>query len=591
MTGRPESPKTLARVRTPIAGASLRGIAATGRRRIAPLTVAVLLAACASLDPPARVPATYQPVAGLGESRFAVTAGDAQARALFGHGLQLLYAFEHAQAARVFRAALARDPTCAMCAWGVALAQAPNINNDNRGPVGDIRRHIARAQAAAAGVTSLERALIDAMAVRYGRADEREQRAWEARGVAMCAGRPTERSVDAQELAYAAAMADVVQRFGDDPDVVTLYADAVMTTSPWDWWDRKTGAPTGAMADVVARLRTASERHPQHTGAMHLLIHAAEQSPAPGQAEAAADRLARIAPGAPHLVHMPSHIYQHLGRFADATRVNQEALEVQKRYDAALAAQGVSQRAGGWDYHHQHFLWFAALKEGRFELALATARAFEQRFSAIPGGHGEYALMLAPLTALRAQQWDEVLARPAAPPGLGVAEAFRHAARAIALARTGRPASAQKELAEFDSLMDLGTVRRARLFREPAPELLRVAGAWARGEIARAEGRHEAAIAALRQAADWDDEAGGEPPRLAASGRLALVGALLAAGRHEEAAKETAATVKHYGPNAWTQMAELRLAQARGDSAQAAAASERLRVMWQAADRADLPAL
>jgi len=228
---------------------------------------ASLLVACASLEdkPPAT---SITPMPGLGGSTFKVTARDEQARAWFAQGLQLAYAFEHAEAARVFRAALARDPTCAICAWGLAYSLGPNINNSDRGPVRDIRRYIERAQ---------------------------------------------------------------------------------------------------------------------HTGALHFYVHVAEHSPDARQAETAADGLGAAAPESPHLVHMGSHIYKNIGRFADGSRANEQALEVQKRFDAVLKAQGV-QRSGRWDAHHLHFLWYAALMEGRTGLSLRTAREYAQRFGNQDGG-------------------------------------------------------------------------------------------------------------------------------------------------------------------------------------------------------------
>ena len=199
------------------------------KHALSALAAAALLASCATLDdqPPAQ---TVTPMPGLGTATFAVTARDPEARAWFAQGLQLLWAFEHPEAVRVFRAALARDPGCAMCAWGVAYALGPNINNPERGPERDIRRYIERAQQAAANATPVERALIQAFAVRYGRGPEREQKLYEAQGASMCSGRKPERDVSPQDMAYAAAMAEVLRQFPDHPDVVTLYADAVMTT-------------------------------------------------------------------------------------------------------------------------------------------------------------------------------------------------------------------------------------------------------------------------------------------------------------------------------------------------------------------------
>src|SRR5215470_14645811 len=90
-----------------------------------------------------------------GTSTFAVTAQDDEARRLFRQGLQLDYAFEHAEAARAFRAAFARDATCAMCAWGVAYALSPKINAPERRNEAEIRRYLARARAAASNTTPI----------------------------------------------------------------------------------------------------------------------------------------------------------------------------------------------------------------------------------------------------------------------------------------------------------------------------------------------------------------------------------------------------------------------------------------------------
>lgn len=549
---------------------------------------AALLAACASFDA-RQPPGPVTPMSGLGESAFAVTARDEQARAWFAQGLLLSYAFEHAEAARVFRAALARDPGCAMCAWGVAYALGPNINESDRGPVREIRRYLAHAQQAAAGATPKERALIDALAVRYGRADERAQRSYEALGRAMCSARRVERDVDPQEAAYAAAMTDVVARYPDDPDVVTLYADAVMSTMPWDWWDTKTGQANGAVADVIARLADITRRHPRHTGALHFYVHVAEHSPDPRQAEAAADALGVVAPGAPHLVHMGSHVYKNIGRFADGTRANEQALEVQQRFDAALEAQGVK-RSGRWDRHHLHFLWYSALMEGRTALSLRTARELARRYGGVGDGEGEYARLLPLATLVRLERWDEVLAEPAPAQGLGLHEAYAAFARGMAYARTGRLPQARAELAEVERLQALGTLQRARLFGDPIPaRLAEQAHGTLAATLARAEGRHAQAIELLRRAAELDDELGNDPPLLGGGARLSLAGALLDAGRPDEAAREIAESQRLNGPSAWTWRGLARTAELRGAHEEARRQAERARVAWQNADRPDQP--
>lgn len=549
----------------------------------------MLIVACASIedDPPAR---SIAPMPGLGTSTFKVTARDAQAQAWFAQGLLLTYAFEHREAANVFRAALARDPGCAMCAWGVAYALGPNINNPERGPVRDIRRFIARAQQAAAGATPAERALIDAMAVRYGAADERAQKAYEAMGSAMCSTRKTERKIDPQELAYAAAMDEVVRKFPDDPDVVALYADAVMSTMPWRWWDPKTGQPNGNVGDVLARLAATTRRHPQHTGALHFYVHLAEHSPDPRQAEAAADGLGVTAPESPHLVHMGSHIYKNIGRFADGSRANEQALQVQKRFSAALKAQGRS--AGSWDWHHLHFLWYSALMEGRTALSLRTARDLERRFGDRGDGFGEYARLLPLATLVRLQRWDEVLAEPVSSQGLGLRAGYGAYARGMAFAHTGRLPQAKAELADVTRLSAQPTLQRAKLYGEQMPrKLMALAHDTLAGTIARAERRHDEAIELLRKAADADDEFGSDPPLFGGGARLALAGALLEAGRGDEAGKQIAEAVRLNGPSAWTHQGLAQLAELRGARDESARHAELARAAWKNAQGSSLPRL
>ena len=564
---------------------------ATALRTLCSLAVtSALLVACSSLED--QQPATsITPMTGLGSSTFKVTARDEQARAWFAQGLLLAYAFEHEEAERVFRAALARDPSCAMCAWGVAYALGPNINNSDRGPVRDIRRYVAKAQQAAAGATPLERALINAMAVRYGRGEERAQKAYEAQGSALCSTRKTERQVDPQELAYAAAMADVLRQHPEDPDVVALYADAVMSTMPWQWWDPKTGQPNGAVGDVMARLLATTRQHPQHTGALHFYVHVAEHSPQPQQATTAADMLGSVAPEAPHLVHMGSHIYKNIGRFADGSRANEEALRVQRRFDTTLKAQGV-QRAGRWDAHHLHFLWYAALMEGRADLSLRTAFEYAQRWGNRGDGFGDYAQLLPLATLVRLQLWEEVLAQPTTTLGVGLLEGYGAYARGMAYAHTGRLEQAKTELARVNRQQQQGTTQRAQMYGEPIPaQMMALAHDTLAATIARAERRYDQAIALLRKAADIDDEFGNDPPLLGGGARLALAGALMQAGRADEASKEINEALRLNGPSAWTHQGLAQLAEMRGAREESLRQAALARAAWGKADRAALPRL
>ena len=94
----------------------------------------------------------------------------------------------------------------------------------------------------------------------------------------------------------------------DDFDAAVLYADSLMNVQPWQLWARD-GKPLGNTEEIVRVLESVLKRNPRHIGANHLYIHAVEASKSPQRALPSARRLAGLAPGAGHLVHMPGHIY------------------------------------------------------------------------------------------------------------------------------------------------------------------------------------------------------------------------------------------------------------------------------------------
>jgi tetratricopeptide (TPR) repeat protein len=507
------------------------------RRALSATALATLLGACANWTASDSKPGAPT-IEGFGAASFEPTARDPEARRLFQQGLLLAYGFEQSEAARSFRTAWALDPTCAMCAWGVAYALGPNINEPQRRELREIRRYIERARAAAGATTPREQALIEALAVRYGVADERVQKAEEARGASYCATARPDREVDPLELAYAAAMTGVVERFPDDPDVVTLYADAVMTTSPWKWWDLKAGTPNGSMGTVVTRLQATVEKYPEHTGAAHFLIHASEQSYALEAAERAADRLGKLAPGAPHLVHMPGHIYVHTGRFADAERVNEVALEQQQVFFGAIRKQGYT-TGRPWDFHHLHFLWYSALAQGRGDVANATAGKIEARWGGASADFREYVRALPLLTLVRLERWDAIAAVPAPTFSLGFVDGTWHYAQGMAALHAGRVHAARRAVADIEAMRRLPTLQRTREGDEPGvPGMLQIQRDTLGGLIASREGRHEEAVRLLQAATTTEDEIGGEPPVLGATARLQLAQVLLAAGRAADAEAE-----------------------------------------------------
>ena len=241
--------------------------------------------------------------------------------------------------------------------------------------------------------SEIERDYIDALATRYN-------------------GDP---DTDREPLdhAYANAMRVLAQKYPDDD--AALFAEALMTTMPWDYW-LDDGQPKPETVEVLETLETVLARTPDHPLALHLYIHAVEASSGPGRAEVAADTLADLVPGSGHLVHMPAHIYWRVGRYHDATEVNVRAAAVDEEYIAQCNAQGFYPAL--YYPHNIHFLWAASSMEGRSKLAIAAARkvAANVHMEQIEQYPTVEFFKTIPLLALtQFGRWDEILDQPPPP--------------------------------------------------------------------------------------------------------------------------------------------------------------------------------
>ena len=478
---------------------------------------------------------------GMGKHHHPITTSDPDAQRYFDQGLVIDFAFNHAESARSFRAAQTLDPQCAMCYWGEALALGPNINVTSNGKVvmSDEERKTAYAAIQKAvslkdqeRLTEAERDYIDALATRYN-------------------GDPsTDR--DPLDLAYVDAMRKLHHKYPEDDDAASLFAESMMNTMPWDYWlDPENPKPL--TEEVLAALEGVLERNPEHPLAIHLYIHAVEASSKPERAEAPADTLRDLVPGAGHLVHMPSHIYWRVGRYADASEANVLAAAVDEAYIAACNAQGFYPAA--YYPHNIHFLWAASSMEGRSAIAIEAARkvAANVRLEMIEEFPGVEFFNTIPLLALvQFGRWDEVLAEPAPPENLEYSQAIWHYARAAAYANQGMIDEARAEHAKLVPLREETDVVFLDSIYYPATMLLTIADALVQGEIAMAEERYDEAIAHFELAVATQDELPyTEPPFWYYPTRHTLGKALLAAGRAAEAEAVYRVDLQQYPRNGW----------------------------------------
>jgi len=471
----------------------------------------------------------------LGDHHHAITTKSEQAQRYFDQGLVLTFGFNHEGAVDAFSEAARLDPSCAMCFWGVAIALGPNINAP-MGPEAGLAAYeaVQKAQAVAAGASEAEQAYIAALARRYASDPEAERAPL--------------------DLAYAEAMREVHQAHPDDVDAATLFAEALMDLSPWDYYTPE-GEPRAHTDEAILTLETVLEKDAQHPGANHYLIHVLEEYD-PERAEAAADRLAQVAPGAGHLVHMPSHIYWRVGRYDDAIEANQKAVAADEAYFAWCRAPAFYE--AGYYNHNLHFIWAAAAAQGQSDLALTSARRLkanipEQEIAALP--FLEDFWVIPTLTLARFGQWDTILGEPQPAESLRYSTGIWHYARALAHLRKGDPEAAEKERAALEPIANDPDMA-ALVFDVAggtAGQRLQIAHHHLVGELAAASGNHEAATAALEEAVRVQDGMNYiEPPAFYFPVRQALGAVLLEAGRPEDADAVYRTDLREHPGNGWS---------------------------------------
>ncbi|MBE1526790.1 tetratricopeptide (TPR) repeat protein [Sphingopyxis sp. OAS728] len=501
--------------------------------------------------------------ADLASSTFPVSTRDTQAKQYFSQGLLLTYGFNHAGAVRSFREAQRRDPGCAACWWGEAVALGPNIN----APMDD-RDHAAaldamdRAMALRAGATPMERALIEAVALRYSRDPSADRAALDA--------------------AYADAMLDVARRFPDDDDVAILAAEAAMDTSPWNYWETDKRTPVGRSGEAVRLVEAVLRRNPDHVQANHLYIHLME-SVDPQRAEAAADRLASPrAPSAAHLVHMPGHIYQLRGRHADSIRVNIAAARADEAFIRDAGDHGLVRY--GYYPHNIHFIVTSAQMAGDMPTAVREAQrlgtvldpATSERFAWIQAIDAAPYLAMAQFAEPKA-----ILAMPAPDARLAYPTAMRHYARAIAYAQQRNRAGFDRELAAMDKIRGSDAMKAMIDQGVPAADLVTLAEQVARGRLAFAGRRYDEAIAFYRKAIEIEGRLPyQEPTYWYYPVKQSLGAALFQKKRYGEASEAFRGALAQAPNNGWALYGLKRSEAAQGHKLEAAAADRALSKAW-----------
>lgn len=501
----------------------------------------------------------------LGSHTFPVSTSNQLAQRYMNQGLNLSYAFNHAEAGRAFKEAAQLDPSLAMAYWGQALVLGPNINAPMEAKNEALALELVRkAVSLGSRASDRERALIGALEKRY-------------------TGNPEDRK--ANDKAYAKAMREVHHYFPDDQDISMFFVESVMDTSPWGYWMRD-DYPLEATKEIVAITEDVLQRNPRHPGATHMYIHLVEPTNTPERAEQAADTLLTLMPDAGHLIHMPSHIYLRVGRYEDAISANQRAIAADERYLVRQHEHGFYAMA--YFPHNIHFLWAAATAGGQSTLAIESARK-------VAGTIDDAVLKEMPMTGIfrvvpywaltRFGKWDEMLQEPEPPASNAFLKGGWHYARGLAFTAKRQLSQAEQELAALRAIMKDDSLNGPLLSVNTARSVLRIGPAVLAGEIAAARGHFDSAIAHLEQAVRLEDSlAYTEPPEWQAPPRLILGALLLEAGHPAEAETVYWEDLRRNRNNGWALYGLLQALRAQGKNERAALVEERFNKAWARAD-------
>ena len=452
---------------------------------------------------------------GLGNHSHPIATQSTLAQKFFDQGLALIFGFNHDEAARLFARASELDPKSPMPHWGIALALGLNYNLPPM-PEREEKawRAIAKATELARNAPENERAYVEALVKRYSK-DPHEDRQQLA-------------------VAYKDAMKEIKERYPDDLDAATLYAEALMNLRPWQLWTAD-GVPAEGTLEIVAVLEGVLRRDPNHPGANHYYIHAVEASKTPEKALPSAMRLGSIMPGAGHIVHMPSHIFLRVGDHQSSASVNETASEVDRKYIERSQAKGIYPLM--YYSHNLHFVSFARMMQGKYDEALDYARRLR---SNVDGAIDEMP-MLAPygtfewLVLARFSKWDQLLAQPQPKEKNGFVNAMYRYSRGLAFAGLGKVKEAQSERAEMDEIA-CRIPEQESLMINKARSVVAIGLADLDARIARAQKDAAAELAHWRRAVELQDKLRYmEPPEWHYPVREALGGALLRHGKAAEA--------------------------------------------------------
>lgn len=477
----------------------------------------------------------------LGSHTKQISTQSSEAQHWFNVGLNWCYGFNHEEGVKCFQKALEFDPHCVMAHWGVAYGSGPFYNNVWRqfseAEADAATRlcydHIQLARAAAYVASDLENRLVEALSQRF-------QKPHAVSG----------EEFDRWDDEYASAMRRVYYVHKDDHDVMAIFAEAMMTRTPWRLWDVKRGIPaenadTAEALEVIERSIAMHDEAgtPQHPAILHLHIHATEMSTEPERAMRSADILGTLCPDAGHMNHMPGHTYVLCGLYEKARIASEKAIRADNKY---------VDYAGQFNFyttarcHDLHLMMYTCMFLGQFKPALAAAEQMCATLSkdvlSVPDRpqlaitmEGYYSMKMHVL--VRFGRWQDIVDAPMPddPQLYCVSTAMHHYAKGVAHAALKNFAAADEQRRQFHAAVARIPEDR-KFFNNTAQAILAVGEKMLDGELEYHKGNCDTAFENLRESVHRDDNLEyTEPWAWMHPPRHALAALLAEQGHHAEA--------------------------------------------------------
>lgn len=522
---------------------------------------------------PAYIPAAGDDIpllSGWGNYSWPVSSSVDSARIYFNQGINMYYAFHIIEARASFDKATRFDPACAMAWWGKALAYGPNINDFGYQRPSEAFPSATKAYNLRTNASPVEKALIEAIAIRYVADSTADQAKLNA--------------------LYRDAMKAVYNKFPNDENVSTLYADALMLMHPWDLYDHHF-KPKAWTAEIVAVLKHALKLNPKQPGANHYYIHAVEASARPGDALASATFLANAMPDVSHPTHMPSHIYIRTGAYDKGIVVNNQGLAGYAKYHDYFAA--TEENVSLYVLHNIHMKINCAQMAGNYSIAAAASKELKQQipefYLQVPGALGNYVQYLHRsdiFTWLRFGKWAAIVNDPVLDT-LPFTSVLQHFARGMAFANIGNIPDAEKELAIMQAKMTVPVLKEPLTPFNAVYDAALVAKNILAGTIAKNNQQLNKAIGFFKQAViDEDKLIYNEPRDWLLPARQYLGAALIKARLYKEAVVVFTKDLQINPNNGWSLTGLQTCYRQLNNATALAAVQKQLKAAWSIKDTA-----